>query len=713
MLTQLWVVLVSTMLILATSVAANAQSTALIQIDASRPVGRVNPWAFGNNTIGYQKGCPYAAEVYWNRGSGIWDPVRRESVPQMVELAKDCGFSVARYPGGTSSDIFDWKKAIGPLKDRPDQQFGLPEYLQNCRDIGAEPIITLAVWAWKNRSAAEELQDAADLVEYLNSPNDGKHPWAAKRAADGHPAPWNVKWFELGNETDVGLNANWGWVAFSPESYAKAYLKYQKAMKAVDPGIKLGACMETGLRDPWGWPRRVLEICGKSVDFLISHAYYLDYDPKSALPIQQLLTGVLTAPSRVQYHYDALEDMVQRVTGRNDIPIAVTEYTSCILLPDILNTQATGLNLANILPVFMRPRNHIVMACYWQFANETFGMVRGYAYKGETLVKTPDYLVMQLYHDHFGRELLAPKVKCDTYDLPVNFPRVATGNRGAGFRLIPGTKSIDSPWKAVGGQPGIRSQTVDKDTFTVNVDSPSEINYTGAYKLLPVQPNAGYRISGWVKTDGFPKVEDTMGQTVYSAFLEISDATAKAGASASANAQGATSPEFADSSEAHKVSDDHGVSGTTNWTRLIMDYVTGPHCKTLKIATRISGSRMPIRGTAWFKDLSYQNFVPHEFPPTPVLSVNASRSFEGKRHTVYLMIVNRKMDSSVNATVDLSGCSPTSAQTWEMYAPLDARNTQEHPDNVKIRRHDLGQVNNGFVITIEPHSVMAVEIAVK
>jgi alpha-L-arabinofuranosidase len=60
--------------------------------------------------------------------------------------------------------LFDWKRTVGPLEKRPEQKFGLPEFLQNCADIGAVPLITIADYF----GAA---QDAADLVEYLNAPN--------------------------------------------------------------------------------------------------------------------------------------------------------------------------------------------------------------------------------------------------------------------------------------------------------------------------------------------------------------------------------------------------------------------------------------------------------------------------------------------------------------------------------------------------------------
>ena len=78
---------------------------------------------------------------------------------------------------------YNWKKTVGPLEQRPEQQFGLPEFMTWCEETDSIPILGVAVY-WGTAA------DGADLVEYLNSPNDGTNPnggtdWAAVRAADG------------------------------------------------------------------------------------------------------------------------------------------------------------------------------------------------------------------------------------------------------------------------------------------------------------------------------------------------------------------------------------------------------------------------------------------------------------------------------------------------------------------------------------------------
>ena len=117
---------------------------------------------------------------------------------------------------GCRTHNFDWKKLIGKAESRPNNRFGLPEFLRFCRETKAIPIITLPDYSGT-------AQDAADLVEYLNSPDDGKHPWAARRAGDGHPEPYGVKYFEIGNESNHGSHHTIPTRVYTPEEYVKRH----------------------------------------------------------------------------------------------------------------------------------------------------------------------------------------------------------------------------------------------------------------------------------------------------------------------------------------------------------------------------------------------------------------------------------------------------------------------------------------------------------
>ena len=111
----------------------------------------------------------------YDLGMGIWDPDRNVPQPEMTGFSRRAGFTVHRWPGGCRTHNFNWKKLIGKPESRPNNRFGLPEFLRFCRDTGAIPLITLPDYSGT-------AQDAADLVEYLNAPDDGKHPWADRKS---------------------------------------------------------------------------------------------------------------------------------------------------------------------------------------------------------------------------------------------------------------------------------------------------------------------------------------------------------------------------------------------------------------------------------------------------------------------------------------------------------------------------------------------------
>lgn len=183
-----------------------------------------------------------------------------------------------RFPGGCiveGSDLskrYQWKQTIGPVEKRrclinrwnyeflhrpaPDyyQSFGLGffEFFLLCEDIGAEPlpIINCGMACQFNSGELVPLdqldpyiQDALDLIEFANGPIDSR--WGAKRAAMGHPEPFNLKMLGIGNE-------QWG------PQYIERYQLFAKAIKARYPQIQLVAAAgpdPDGQKFDYLWPR--------------------------------------------------------------------------------------------------------------------------------------------------------------------------------------------------------------------------------------------------------------------------------------------------------------------------------------------------------------------------------------------------------------------------------------------------------------------------
>ena len=157
---------------------------------------------------------------YGFNGYGTFNSETMQMNEEFVELYKQAGFGSIRYPGGSISNLFNWKATLGPVAERKNQIHG---YYNNAGQGGIAPnfgIGEIADFADQVDSeivyvyslARGSAQDAADLVEYLNAevgtnPNGGID-WAKVRADNGHPEPYNVRFFEIGNEMQMAYGPN-------------------------------------------------------------------------------------------------------------------------------------------------------------------------------------------------------------------------------------------------------------------------------------------------------------------------------------------------------------------------------------------------------------------------------------------------------------------------------------------------------------------------
>ncbi|MFD0448434.1 DUF6924 domain-containing protein [Streptomyces indonesiensis] len=163
----------------------------VIAIDAQRRSFKVSPYMTGVN------GAKWYDDAY-----GMWDSKHNRPAPGIVGKIKKSGVGMIRYPGGTSSNLFNWKGAIGPQEDRTrqvegqkgepvDSRFGPDEYMAFIRQVGATPEI-MAPFANSTRD------EIADWVAYMNAPQGTK--WGDLRARNGHPEPYGVRYWEIDNE---------------------------------------------------------------------------------------------------------------------------------------------------------------------------------------------------------------------------------------------------------------------------------------------------------------------------------------------------------------------------------------------------------------------------------------------------------------------------------------------------------------------------------
>jgi alpha-N-arabinofuranosidase len=193
--------------------------------------------------------------------------------PDLFKAVEEIKPPIIRWPGGCFASPYRWKDGIGPQEKRgiyPRQiwddlevnAYGTDEFIKMCKRIGAEPLIVVNIGTenWNEDPDPEEfMQDVLDWIEYCNGSTKTK--WGKIRAKNGNRKPYNVKYWEIDNETwHMGV-----------EDYIKAIKKFAPAMKKKDPTIKLAACGSGGFDLEWN--HKIIEECANLIDYLSIHHY--------------------------------------------------------------------------------------------------------------------------------------------------------------------------------------------------------------------------------------------------------------------------------------------------------------------------------------------------------------------------------------------------------------------------------------------------------
>ncbi|MCK4898876.1 MAG: hypothetical protein KAS38_08870, partial [Anaerolineales bacterium] len=209
---------------------------------------------------------------------GVYDPDISTSRPDglrsdVLGALRGLDMPIMRYPGGNFASGYHWENGVGPPADRPTvrelawqsietNQFGTDEFIHLCWQMGWIPMLTINL-------GTGTPEEARNWVEYCNSPL-GTH-YADLRGANGHPDPYAVPLWCLGNEMD----GNWQLGHVPVEHYAIRAQQSAKMIKAVDPSIEFVACGSTyaGMLTYMEWDRKVLEYVGDLADYISLHSY--------------------------------------------------------------------------------------------------------------------------------------------------------------------------------------------------------------------------------------------------------------------------------------------------------------------------------------------------------------------------------------------------------------------------------------------------------
>lgn len=372
--------------------ADTAFSKTQILIEAGQKIKKVNPFVMGNN-------------VQWvDNADGLYDPRTKSFNTAMIEKLQKLKILSLRFPGGTLSDGYHWKDAVGPIDQRKkglhvssgvmqESTFGTDEFLELCRILKSGPIITV-----NTRTGTP--QEAADWVRYCRG---------------------QVHYWEIGNEPYLEPSIGPKTVDPSyPDQFAKTFIEFAQAMKAADPNIKVGLPLRNDKlgRYPSGpyqnWNARMKEAVPYADFFAVHNAYFPAIFNQSEYKGAASLLALAAADGIVKEDLSETKNFLKSVQPNRYPLLAVTEFNSFVAMPHLAASSAnaslaSGLYTASLLIQFFNEPS-VILAEFWSLnGNWLFGTLNQ---KGEP---RPQYYALKIFSDFVGQEIVNSRVTNDVF----------------------------------------------------------------------------------------------------------------------------------------------------------------------------------------------------------------------------------------------------------------------------------------------------------
>jgi alpha-N-arabinofuranosidase len=337
---------------------------------------------------------------------------------EVIVGLKQLHSGVYRFPGGNFVSGHEWRDAIGDPDKRPPimdpvwhavqpNDVGTDEFVTLCRLLDVEPYVTV-------NAGFGDAWSAAQLVEYANGAVTT--PMGRWRAANGHPQPYQVKFWGVGNEP-------WGdWqLGFIPvEQFELKHNLFAKAMRRVDPTIKLiaagampdamaGSAQAKRINgqivpdylSPADWSGSLLAHCLDNIDMLSEHYYsssdmHLDLKTGKKVNIgpQPLIEWERAPATQVRVKYEHYQEYLKRIPGlkAKPVPIAIDEWAY----------MGGGMNSYKVVPAYAWAFHEMFRhSDLYQLGAFTFATAMMSATRTEAVLN-PTGLLFKMYREHFG-----------------------------------------------------------------------------------------------------------------------------------------------------------------------------------------------------------------------------------------------------------------------------------------------------------------------
>jgi len=400
----------------------------------------VNPHLFGQ----FMEKCSWGGEI---GGDLLINPKTGKFDSLILDQLKSLNIPNIRFPGGSDVDYFPWTDMIdhapGKKERKPyrayrqgdgqeivsDNRLGVNEFLDLCEILDSEPLMVLNIGDayHKNQTIEEAKSMAAGLLVYCNFDKAETGPdWPSFRKQNGRESPWDVRYFEIGNEYWGFEGFNWKQPPFDNEDVTHLFnciKAIADTLLAMDPEIKiivdgpipeLNQMFEEHMKD--------------QIDFIVIHPYLpwgvseiynqqgeeVNYD---TLQFEHVWNALVSTPVIDSATGLArLFDDHWTLTGRSTIfDVACTEwnwngwFTGNAGKADLsLPAMAQGIGAAGFLHSFMREGDKIKMASQSMLAGQSWGItgIRIDPEYNQASVLLPTAQVTGLYSKHHGSQLL-------------------------------------------------------------------------------------------------------------------------------------------------------------------------------------------------------------------------------------------------------------------------------------------------------------------
>lgn len=413
---------------------------ASITVDPARTIGQIHPNIYGqflSRRRGVTDGGLFAPDHPDADESGI----RRQVADEIARSAPP----IVRWPGGCTGTSYDWREGIGPREQRErtidvqfgydvSNDFGTAEFVAFCRRIGAEPHLNLS-------TGLGTLRDAVEWLEYCNFTTPSK--WANLRRAHGFEEPFNVRYWQIGNENygpwEIGHQA--------PADYAVMAREWAKTLRTMHPELRvLAVGGSERVRD---WDVTVLAEALPHIDYITAHRYW-DFDGKIPGDQYGTIAGVgFLEEQMTRSVAEQIELVARDLKSTRQPKIAFTEW-------NCRNRQQRGmsrhwepagtqfrltdaLGVAGFLNMMQRQCRVVTLGSFAQSIN-IVGMLM---VTDDDVVRETVFWPLVMQRHHSGARMVDSWVDCDGYTAPFR------GREISGIPYLDVSTSMDDDHKTL------------------------------------------------------------------------------------------------------------------------------------------------------------------------------------------------------------------------------------------------------------------------